>query len=96
MIRKSQGKVLQETELRKWQLARLKYKCSITLMSLLEARKDTKNIFRMMKSLPIEALKMNICDIYTMFNDQYKGQYNNKVFLHVMNFLLFLFNIILV
>ncbi len=83
-LREQRGQriILDETKLRRWQLARLKYKCSITLMSLLEARKDESNVYRMMKSIPIDALRMNITDIYTEFNKQYKGEYSSKVFLH--------------
>lgn len=86
LLIKSGKKALVESDLKKWQWARLKYKCSITLMSLLEARKDESQVYRLMKSLPREVLRKNITDIYMMFNKQYKGDYNNKVFLHVLCF----------
>lgn len=35
----------------KYMIARLKYKCSVTLISLLEARIDNEIVSRMMKSL---------------------------------------------
>lgn len=47
--------------------ARLKYKCSITLLSLLEARKSNEVVLRLAKSLNLEMLKRNIVDIYDMF-----------------------------
>lgn len=42
-------------------------KCSITLLSLLEARKDDDIVQRMLKSLYINEIKRNITDIYLMF-----------------------------
>ena len=80
---KCKKKTRDDSELKKWQIARLKYKCSITLLSLLEARKDYNNVYRMMKSLPMEVLKRNITDIYLLFETIYKGVYTNKAFLHV-------------
>ena len=47
--------------------ARLKYKCSITLLSLLEARKSNETVIRLIKSLNIDMLKRNIVDIFHMF-----------------------------
>jgi len=82
--KRGHGYIVDETKLKKWQLARLKYKCSITLMSLLEARKDYSNVYRMMKSIPMDALRMNITDIFNDFKRQYKGEYSSKVFLHVL------------
>lgn len=51
----------------RWMYARLKYKCSITMISLLEARKDNEIVNRMMKSLNIDVLKRNISDIFYLF-----------------------------
>ena len=79
----AEKKIPNEFDLETWQLARLKYKCSITLLSLLEARKDDKNVYRMMKSLPQEVFNRNITDIYIKFKNQYKGDYSNDAFLHV-------------
>jgi len=81
MLNKNQNKA--DTGLKKWQLAQLKYKCSITLLSLLEARKDNSNVHRMMKSLPIEVLSRNYIDIFRLFQIQYKGEYKQSIFLHV-------------
>ena len=47
--------------------SRLKYKCSITLLSLLEARKSNDIVVRLMKSLNIDMLRRNIVDIFHMF-----------------------------
>lgn len=66
-----------------WQFSRLKYKCSLALLSLLEARKDNTNVQRMMKSLPVEILNRNLVDIYRLFKIQYKGEYKQDIFLHV-------------
>ena len=43
-------------------IARLKYKCSITLVSLLEARIDDTIVSRMIKTINIDELKRNIVD----------------------------------
>ena len=53
----------------RWQIANLKYKCSITLISLLEAQKNEEMVLRMSKSLQIEDIKRNITDIFLMFSD---------------------------
>jgi len=71
-----------------WQIARLKYKCSITLLSLLEARRNDDNVNRMMKSLTTEVLKRNITDIYRNLQNLYKGEYTKEAFLHVNIFFL--------
>jgi hypothetical protein len=53
----------------RWMFARLKYKCSITLLSLLEARKNDDNVLRLMKSLNLDIMKRNCIDIFNMFKD---------------------------
>ena len=50
-------------------VARLKYKCSVTLISLLEARVDNEIVSRMMKSLHHEILKNNIIDSYYLYDE---------------------------
>ena len=67
----------------RWMYANLKYKCSVTLISLLEARKDNEIVNRMMKSLNPEALKRNIVDIYFMFTEVEKSNYNPGAFNHM-------------
>ena len=62
--------------------SRLKYKCSITMLSLLEARKDNEIVNRMMKSLNIDVLKRNISDIFYLYQIQYKEQYLPEIFGH--------------
>jgi len=49
--------------------ARLKYKCTITLLSILEARKTDDNVQRLMKSLNLEILKRNSVDIFIMYKE---------------------------
>ena len=73
----------EEEKLQRWMVARLKYKCSITLISLLEARKDNDIVLRMFKSLHIDILKRNITDIYILFMKLYNGKYFQDCFLHV-------------
>ena len=62
----------EEKKMARWMISRLKYKCSITLISLLEARKDNDIVLRMIKSLHIGVLKRNIIDIYSMYQELYK------------------------
>jgi len=87
MLANIDKKRARDTDLKAWQIAKLKYKCSITLMSLLEARKDNSNVDRMMKSIPIEVLNRNLIDIYRLFKIQYKGEYKESIFQHVNLFL---------
>jgi len=63
-------------------IARLKYKCSVTLISLLEARKDNEIVLRMKKSLNMEVLKRNIIDCYIQYENVGMKKYNNDIFLH--------------
>lgn len=51
-----------------WQIERLKYKCSITLLGLLEGQTSKDNVTRMVKSLQVKILKDNIADIFTAFD----------------------------
>lgn len=48
-------------------IARLKYKCSVTLISLLEARKDNEIVLRMTKSLTDDILKRNMIDTFILY-----------------------------
>lgn len=66
----------------RWMYARLKYKCSITLLSLLEARTSNDNVIRLIKSLNIEILKRNIVDIFHEYQTNYKENYGYELFLH--------------
>jgi len=63
-------------------ISRLKYKCSITLISLLEARKDDDIVKRMMKSLNMDILKRNMADIYHLYRDVGGNKYTPDLFLH--------------
>ncbi|EAR92909.2 zinc finger, C2H2 type family protein (macronuclear) [Tetrahymena thermophila SB210] len=70
-------------QLPRWEVAKLKYKCSITLISLLEARSKEDDIVpRMMKTLNIDIIRRNITDIYNQFVDIGKGEYVSDVFNH--------------
>ena len=62
--------------------ARLKYKCSITLLSLLEGRKSNDVIIRLAKSVSLDMLKTNIIDIYDMYKRIYSDHYNSDIFSH--------------
>lgn len=62
--------------------ARLKYKCSITLLSILEARKSNELVIRLAKSLSFDMLKRNIVDVFDMFKSQYSNDYCEEVFGH--------------
>lgn len=61
----------------------MKYKCSITLISLLEARSKEDDIVpRMMKTLNIDVIRRNITDIYNQYVEIGKKEYNNDLFNH--------------
>lgn len=66
----------------RWMQSRLKYKCSITLLSLLEARTSNDIVIRLIKSLNLDMLKRNIVDIFHMFQKNYKEDYCQEIFLH--------------
>jgi hypothetical protein len=73
-------------ELEDWQIARLKYKCSITLLGLLEGQHNQDNITRMFKQLQAKLLKDNISDIYMYYDEAYGEHttpYDEEVFGHV-------------
>ena len=63
-------------------IAKLKYKCSVTLISLLEARIDNEIVSRMMKSLNPDILKNNLIDIYYLYDDVGMSKYVPEIFLH--------------
>lgn len=74
-----------EYKLKPWQLARLRYNCSISLISLLEARNNDDIVYRMLKSMQVDIIKRNITDIYISYTEIYKNKYTNDAFKHVMN-----------
>jgi hypothetical protein len=66
----------------KYMIARLKFKCSVTLISLLEARKDNEIVLRMMKSLNLDIIKRNIIDIYHLYEEVGNKKYCPDIFMH--------------
>lgn len=66
----------------RWMQSRLKYKCSVTLLSLLEARTSNEIVIRLIKSLNIEMLKRNMVDTFHIFQVMYKEDYCDEIFLH--------------
>ena len=62
-------------------IGQLKYKCSVTLLSLLEARKDNTNVLRMMKTLHSEVLNNNLTEVYVHYQIQHNGTYTQDIFL---------------
>lgn len=67
----------------RWEISKLKYKCSITLISLLEARSKEDDIVpRMMKTLNIDIIRRNITDIYNQYIEIGKKEYNSELFNH--------------
>lgn len=61
--------------LKGWMLAHLKYKCLVTLHSLLEGQTGNYVITRMIRSLSLEILKENILSFYFSYTEQYKKDY---------------------
>lgn len=50
-----------------WQFAKIKYRCSIVLLSLVESRRDSEVLSKIQNSLKIESLVTNIVDTYLYF-----------------------------
>lgn len=69
--------------LKGWMIADIKYKCLITLLSLLEAQTGNYVITRMIRSLSLEILKENIISFYYSYTELYpEGYYEHDVFDH--------------
>ena len=69
-----------------WMIAHLKYKCMITLLSLLEGRKDSFAITRLIRALNIEVLKENLVSMFTSYTEFYGGDfYDKEVFNHFLD-----------
>lgn len=67
-----------------WMISNLKFKCSITLVSLIEGRKDNQIIFRMLRSFQLEILRRNFIDIFTLYKKLYGEKYVKDCFKHYM------------
>ena len=66
-----------------WMIAHLKYKCMITLLSLLEGQTDNYVITRMIRSLNIEILKENVISFYHSYTLMYPPDYyDDPIFNH--------------
>lgn len=69
--------------LKGWMIAHLKYKCMITIQSLLEGQIDNYVITRMIRALNIEIFKENLISIYLSYISMYnKGYYDYPLFMH--------------
>ncbi len=64
----------------KWMISRIKYKCLITLESLLEGNRDFKILKKMIKALPVQILKKNITWIYEKYRRIYGEKYTDEAF----------------
>lgn len=65
-----------------YMFSKLKFKCSITLYSMIESRKDDDIVLRMSKSLQDDVIKRNLRDNFLMYRDQYEDKYDNEMFEH--------------
>lgn len=66
-----------------WMIAHLKYKCMITIQSLLEGQIDNYVITRMIRALNIEIFKENLISLYLSYLDNYhKSYYDYSLFQH--------------
>jgi len=61
----------------KWQIARLKHKTFVLILSLLEMRHDKAIIKRIMRSLPADIIKKNLVTVWK----RYKKMYNTTKYL---------------
>jgi len=74
-------------QLERWMLARLKFKVLILLNSLLEMRSSDSVVSRIMRSLPLQVLKVNLVKVYRKYKKTYGTTYSMDAFKHVVNFL---------
>lgn len=62
-------------------LARLKYKCLNTIVSLLECSEPQDNeIMRIVRSIPLNVLTQNLSKIYALFKKKSDGIYKDDLF----------------
>ena len=66
-----------------YMISKLKFKCSITLFSMVESRANDDIVIRMNKSLPEEMIKRNLMDNYLMYKDLYGDKYTQRMFEHI-------------
>ena len=70
-------------ELDSWKLARVKFKCMTTVLSLLEGRTDNYNLTKMLRAFPLDILKANLVNIHNAYKELYSdGYYGSKLFHH--------------
>lgn len=60
--------------MKRWMLERIKYKCMILVYSLLEMKKGYDFVKRIIRSLPLEILKTNLCEIYRRYKKKYGAE----------------------
>ncbi|CAG9317756.1 unnamed protein product [Blepharisma stoltei] len=66
-----------------WMISHLKYKCMITLLSLLEGRNDNYVISRIIRAFNVEIFKENLISIYDGYTKLYKKvTYTDQIFSH--------------
>lgn len=66
-----------------WMISHLKYKCMITILSLLEGRKDKYAVTRMIRVFSMDIFKENLVSIYTAYLELYgEGYYDIDIFNH--------------
>lgn len=64
-----------------WMLAHLKYKCLITVHSLMEGRKDSSIITRIIRAINLEILRENLVSFYVGYEGRYLADaYDRKMF----------------
>lgn len=65
-----------------WMIAHLKYKCLITVHSLMEGRTDSSIITRIVRAINPKILRENLISFYTNYEMQYGGTeaYDQKMF----------------
>lgn len=67
-----------------WMISNIKFKCSITLVSLIEGRKDNQIILRMLKSFNLDILKRNFVDVFIAYKKIYGNKYIEDCFKHYL------------
>ena len=81
-IKISMPKEYSSGNMRPWMLAKIKNKCSITLISLIECRKDNSILRKMYTNLK-KSLLTNIISFHINYSSIYKQLYDEEVFKHL-------------
>ena len=76
--------LIAHTEGRQWMISRIKYKCLITLESILEGSLDPHIEERLCQAIPYRILEQNLYWIFDNFKFECDGNYSHGLFHNVL------------